>query len=62
MVIHLFHGACNGCTRQEIEPQGTEYCIRCQNFKPDWNLPDLNNRPPTEAEIEEARIKAKYNI
>lgn len=57
-MIH-FHGGCVGCTRQEIEPQKVLFCVNCQYFDADRNLPDLNNRPLTQAEIVRAAIKKR---
>jgi hypothetical protein len=61
----LFHGGCLGCTQQENNH--IKFCIGCCYFKPDWSLPNLNNKPPTEMElikekmleIENERIKWK---
>jgi hypothetical protein len=47
--IYIFHGGCSGCTQQHLN--GIKFCKGCQYFKPDWDLPSLNNRPKTEAEI-----------
>lgn len=52
----IFHGGCHGCTRQD--EWGTGGCYACCYFDAEWYKPDLNNRPPTEAEIERERIKA----
>ncbi len=53
--MFLFHGGCHGCTRQSVE--GVRFCMGCQYFDADWKLPDLNNRPPTEAELVRERLK-----
>lgn len=58
----IFHGGCHGCTRQLIEKEGLDFCIRCQYFDADWSLPDLNNRPEDEAEIIKREIKARHNL
>ena len=55
----MFHGGCAGCTRQETEAKGIDYCIKCKYFDADWDLPDLNNAPPTEADIARKEIKAR---
>jgi hypothetical protein len=52
----LFHGGCHGCTRQDAYT--TEGCWDCCYFDADWNLPSLNNEPPTAAEIERNRLKS----
>ncbi len=39
--MKIFHGACHGCTNQEIYDH--KYCDGCQNRKADWSLPDLFN-------------------
>ncbi len=55
---YLFHGGCHGCTQQESK--GIDFCIGCQYFDADWNLPDLNNREPTETENMRTFLKLKY--
>lgn len=50
-----FHGGCHGCTMQEIH--GVDNCIKCRYFAAEWHKKDLNNRPPTEAELERKRIQ-----
>ncbi len=55
--IYIFHGGCHGCTRQWHEEEGTMFCVKCQYFDANWKLPDLNNRPKTDSEIERERIK-----
>jgi len=52
--IIKFHGGCFGCTQQILH--GTVFCYDCQYFDADWNKPDLNNRPPDEADLERARV------
>lgn len=48
----VFHGGCNGCTQQKDRNEGALFCAReCCFFSPDWDKPDRNNRPKTEAEI-----------
>lgn len=56
--LHLFHGGCHGCTQQK--EHGPEFCVKCQYFDANWELPNLNNRPPTETELLKKRIKEKY--
>lgn len=53
--MHIFHGACLGCTQQE--EHGAEFCYDCCYFDSKWEKPDLSNNPRTEADIERARIK-----
>jgi hypothetical protein len=55
--IIMFHGACAGCTQQNIHD--TEFCMGCQNFACKWDLPNLSNRPPSEADIERKRLQEK---
>ena len=43
---YRLHGGCYGCTQQDIH--GVGFCIGCQYFDADWNLPNLNNEPPNE--------------
>ena len=50
----MFHGGCWGCTQQQ--KNGIEFCFDCQYFSPDWSLPNLNNRPFQEDEIEKIRV------
>jgi hypothetical protein len=52
----LFHGGCHGCTQQQLH--GTDFCFDCQYFGPDWSKPNLNNSPPSQADIERLRIVA----
>jgi hypothetical protein len=59
---YRFHGGCSGCTRQKTEPEGVDYCINCQHFMPDWNLSDLNNRPPTPTELKREELIQKYSL
>jgi hypothetical protein len=60
----LFHGGCHGCTQQEIN--SVEICVKCCFFLPDWDLPDLNNRPLTKEEIIRKKTRnyliKKYNL
>lgn len=51
----IFHGGCHGCTRQETK--GVNGCYDCCYFDANWNKPDLNNRPPDEAELIRRRVK-----
>lgn len=44
-----FHGGCEECTQQE--QNGVRFCKGCQYFAADWQLPNLNNRPSTKAEL-----------
>jgi hypothetical protein len=56
----LFHGGCSGCTQQDTH--STEFCMGCQYFAADWDLPSLSNCPPTEGEIERKRLQEKYGV
>ena len=60
-IIH-FHGGCVDCTQQHDNKEGTKFCMKCQYFDANWNLPDLNNRPPTEAEAEKAKLLKQFNL
>jgi len=51
----IFHGGCHGCTQQS-GPTGTEICKGCQYLNANWSLPDLNNEPPSVADIERSRL------
>ena len=51
----IFHGGCHGCT-QQAKTKGTDICKGCQYLNADWRLPDLNNEPPSTADIERARL------
>ena len=53
-----FHGGCDICTQQTIH-NGYEFCMKCQNFDADWDLPDLNNRPPTKAEMIKTELRLR---
>jgi hypothetical protein len=55
----MFHGGCHGCTQQT--KHGIDFCYDCQYFEADWDKPDLNNRPPTEAEIKRKEVKARLD-
>ena len=50
----VFHGGCHGCTQQYRH--GTDFCFDCCYFAAEWDKPDLNNRPPNEAEIERRKV------
>ena len=52
--MFIFHGGCHGCTQQKTH--GTRFCYDCRYFDAKWDKPDLNNRPPDEAEIERERV------
>ena len=54
-----FHGGCNGCTQQEDNKEGADFCINCQYFDADWSLKDLNNRKKTVAETAREEIKKR---
>ena len=56
----IFHGGCHGCTQQELH--GQDFCYDCQYFDAKWDKPNLNNRPPTDAEIEREKIKEKHKL
>ncbi len=57
----IFHGGCHGCTVQK-QQAGTSACVHCKYFDCDWGLPDLNNRPPSRAEIERDRVKRTIGL
>lgn len=50
--MEIFHGGCHGCTMQQ--KKGLGYCVQCQYFDANWDLPDLNN--------EHAREKTAIDI
>jgi hypothetical protein len=52
----VFHGGCHGCTQQQIH--SISFCQNCCYFDTDWELPNLNNAYPTDAEIYVAKVKA----
>ena len=52
-----FHGGCMGCTIQQTK--GLNTCKGCMYLKPDWSLPDLNNRQLTHAEEVKAVLLAE---
>jgi hypothetical protein len=54
-IIH-FHGGCGGCTQQIVHLRGIEVCRECCYFDADWKLPNLNNRPPTKAELKKIEM------
>lgn len=56
-VMLAFHGGCDGCTQQMIN--AVEFCMSCQYFDGDWDLPNLSNKPPTPAELKRAELKEK---
>ena len=61
---YVFHGGCFGCTLQEDNKEeiGVDICVQCQYFKPDWDLPDLNNRPMSEVELLKKRLIKKHKL
>ena len=34
----IFHGGCHGCTQQQEQPNGVEFCVDCQNFEANWGV------------------------
>ena len=38
---HNYHGGCGGCSL--YEKNAVKTCKKCQYWKPDWSLPDLND-------------------
>jgi len=40
--MEIFHGGCIGCSMQDTK--GIEYCLDCQCFSCNWELPNLNDR------------------
>lgn len=59
MVQHIFHGGCHNCTQQEIN--GVDFCIKCQYFNANWDLPNLNNYISDTEQIK-TNLKIKHNI
>ena len=39
--MEILHGGCIGCSMQDTK--GIGYCIDCQYFECNWDLPDLND-------------------
>ena len=39
--MEIFHGECHGCTMQD--KKGLGYCVGCQFFDTNWDLPNLND-------------------
>jgi hypothetical protein len=60
--MYHFHGGCCDCTRQETEPEGVDFCVKCQFFMANWSLPDLNNRPPTPTELKREELIKKHGL
>ena len=54
--MNLFHGGCHGCTQQD--KHGPDFCFDCCYFDADWNKPNLNNEPPSEADITRLAVVA----
>ena len=50
----LFHGGCHDCTQQD--KHSTDFCYDCCYFNADWSKPNLNNRPPSQCEIERKNV------
>lgn len=59
MVMYLFHGGCHGCTQQE--KNGVDFCVGCQFFLPNWDLPNLSDAVPDSDRVK-LRLKIKHNI
>jgi hypothetical protein len=57
---YIFHGGCLGCTQQELH--GVDFCVGCQCFDADWELPDLNNRPLTKSEEMRNHLKLVHGF
>lgn len=34
----MFHGGCQGCTRQQTEKNGVDFCVKCQCFDSKGNM------------------------
>jgi len=51
---YLFHGGCHGCTQQEHH--GVEFCVKCQYFEPNWDLPNYNNLPPSRTDFKRVEL------
>lgn len=61
MKTEMFHGGCHRCSMQE--KNGVEYCVGCQFFDADWNLPDLNDARIAESDrINKIKTEARKNI
>ena len=60
MPEHVFHGGCFECTRQEKD--GVDFCVKCMYFDADWELPNLNNKLPTETDLLKKELKRRYKI
>ena len=59
--IVVFHGGCLGCTQQHVQKEGTRFCMGCQYFDADWDLPDLSSgKQPPPAGIERSRLIKLY--
>lgn len=52
---NIYHGRCFSCTQQELN--GVKFCKGCRFFKPNWELPDLCNRPSDRQEIMRNKLK-----
>lgn len=48
--ILLFHADCSGCTQQR-KTESFDTCKGCCYFNYQWNLPNMNNAPPTRAQL-----------
>ncbi len=57
--IVIFHGGCHDCTQQFIQPAGVDFCVQCQYFDADWDLPDLNNRDLDDADAIRDEVKRR---
>ena len=57
----VFHGGCLGCTRQLTKP--LTFCVGCQYFDAEWDLPSLSNgyssEDATELRRREKLVKRK---
>lgn len=53
----IFHGGCHGCTQQQRN--GVDFCFDCCYFSADWKKPNLNNRPPSDADLARLAVVAR---
>jgi hypothetical protein len=54
-----FHGGCHGCSQPLNQDGGYDFCYDCRFFDANWDLPNFNNKPPTEADLLRFEIKLR---
>ena len=54
----IFHGGCHKCTQQETNE--LDFCMGCQYFNANWDLPNLSNKPMNEADKVRADLIYKH--